>query len=223
MYREGTMLETDLYQPVKSFFESQGYTVKAEINDIDILAIKEDITIAIELKVKISLKLIYQVIERQKLVDNVFLAIPKDSYKSHRNSIKHFQLLLKRLNLGLILIDEKRVDVVFEPNHYDLNKSKSLNRRRKEKLLNTFNNLRSDPNKGGSKGKRMTIYKQNAIKIASFLAGNPGLSPKEIIKETGVLNTQSILQKNFYGWFQKSSYASYLLTQKGFEEYKKFV
>jgi hypothetical protein len=66
------MLETDLYQPVKSFFESQGYIVKAEINDIDILAIKEDITIAIELKVKISLKLIYQVIERQKLVDNVF-------------------------------------------------------------------------------------------------------------------------------------------------------
>jgi hypothetical protein len=217
------MLETDLYQPVKSFFESQGYTVKAEINDIDILAIKEDITIAIELKVKISLKLIYQVIERQKLVDNVFLAIPKDSYKSHQNSIKHFQLLLKRLNLGLILIDEKRVEVVFEPNHYDLNKSKSLNKRRKEKLLNTFNNLNSDPNKGGSKGKRMTVYKQNAIKIASLLAVKPGLSPKEIINETGVLNTQSILQKNFYGWFQKSSYASYLLTEKGMAEYKKYM
>jgi hypothetical protein len=217
------MLETDLYQPVKSFFESQGYTVKAEINDIDILAIKEDITIAIELKVKISLKLIYQVIERQKLVDNVFLAIPKDSYKSHRNSIKHFQLLLKRLNLGLILIDKEKVEVVFEPNHYDLNKSKSLNKRRKEKLLNTFNNLFSDSNKGGSKGKRMTVYKQNAIKIASLLAEKPGLSPKEIINETGVLNTQSILQKNFYGWFQKSSYASYLLTKKGLDEYKKFV
>ena len=217
------MLETDLYQPVKSFFESQGYTVKAEINDIDILAIKEDITIAIELKVKISLKLIYQVIERQKLVDNVFLAIPKDSYKSHQNSIKHFQLLLKRLNLGLILIDKKKVEVVFEPNHYDLNKSKSLNKRRKEKLLNTFNNLFSDPNKGGSKGKRMTVYKQNAIKIASLLAEKPGLSPKEIINETGVLNTQSILQKNFYGWFQKSSYASYLLTEKGIAEYKNYM
>lgn len=217
------MLETDLYQPVKSFFESQGYTVKAEINDIDILAIKEDITIAIELKVKISLKLIYQVIERQKLVDNVFLAIPKDSYKSHQNSIKHFQLLLKRLNLGLILIDKKKVEVVFEPNHYDLNKSKSLNKRKKEKLLNTFNNLFSDPNKGGSKGKRMTVYKQNAIKIASLLAEKPGLSPKEIINETGVLNTQSILQKNFYGWFQKNSYASYLLTEKGIAEYKKYM
>jgi hypothetical protein len=217
------MLETDLYQPVKSFFESQGYTVKAEINDIDILAIKEDITIAIELKVKISLKLIYQVIERQKLVDNVFLAIPKDSYKSHQNSIKHFQLLLKRLNLGLILIDKKKVEVVFEPNHYDLNKSKSLNKRKKEKLLNTFNNLFSDPNKGGSKGKRMTVYKQNAIKIASLLAEKPCLSPKEIINETGVLNTQSILQKNFYGWFQKSSYASYLLTEKGMAEYKKYM
>lgn len=104
-----------------------------------------------------------------------------------------------------------------------MNKSKSLNKRRKEKLLNTFNNLRSDPNKGGSKGKRMTVYKQNAIKIASLLAVKPGLSPKEIINETGVLNTQSILQKNFYGWFQKSSYASYLLTEKGLADYKKFV
>ncbi|PKK94747.1 MAG: hypothetical protein CVV60_04880 [Tenericutes bacterium HGW-Tenericutes-5] len=216
------MLETDLYQPVKSFFENQGYTVKAEINDIDILAIKEDITIAIELKVKISLKLIYQVIERQKLVDNVFLAIPKNSYKSHRSSVKHFHLLLKRLNLGLLVIDENRVEIVFEPNHYDFNKSKSLNKRRKEKLLNTFNNLNSDPNKGGSRGKRMTVYKQNVIKIACLLADKPGLSPKDIIEETGVLNTQSILQKNFYGWFQKSSYARYLLTQKGLEEYKKY-
>ena len=84
------MLETELYEPVKSFFESQGYIVKAEINDIDILALKDDLSIAIELKVKISLKHIYQAIERQKLVDNVFLAIPKSTYKSNKASIRHF-------------------------------------------------------------------------------------------------------------------------------------
>jgi len=216
------MLETELYEPVKSFFESQGYIVKAEINDIDILALKDDFTIAIELKVKISLKHIYQAIERQKLVDNVFLAIPKATYKSHKVSIRHFHLLLKRLSLGLIIVDGNKTEVIFEPNYYDLNKSKSLNKRRKNRLLEDFNNLKKDANTGGSKGKRMTIYKQDAIKIANFLAVNPGSSPKDIKLATDVEKTASILQKNFYGWFKKDGYASYLLTEKGLIQTKSF-
>lgn len=216
------MLETELYEPVKSFFESQGYIVKAEINDIDILALKDDFTIAIELKVKISLKHIYQAIERQKLVDNVFLAIPKATYKSHKVSIRHFHLLLKRLSLGLIIFDGDKVEVLFEPNYYDLDKSKSLNKRRKNKLLEDFNNLKKDANTGGSKGQRMAIYKQEAIKIAKFLAVNPGSSPKDIKLATDVEKTASILQKNFYGWFKKDDYASYLLTEKGLIQTKSF-
>lgn len=217
------MLETELYEPVKSFFESQGYIVKAEINDIDVLALKEEVMIAIELKVKISLKHIYQAIERQKIVDNVFLAIPKTTYKSHKTSIKHFNLLLKRLSLGLIIVDGYKIEVMFEPNYYDLDKSKSLNKRRKNNLLENFNNLRKDSNTGGSKGKRMTIYKQNAIEIAKFLAVNPGSSPKVIKQATGVEKTASILQKNFYDWFDKGGYASYFLTKKGLTEYKRFA
>ena len=35
------MKETDLYHPIKRFFEESGYEVKAEITDCDIVAIKE--------------------------------------------------------------------------------------------------------------------------------------------------------------------------------------
>jgi len=34
------MKETDLYEPVKVFLEKQGYEVKAEITDCDLVAIR---------------------------------------------------------------------------------------------------------------------------------------------------------------------------------------
>ena len=54
------MKETNLYQPVKSYLEDSGFVVKAEINQADIVAVKGDYIIIVELKLSISLKLIYQ-------------------------------------------------------------------------------------------------------------------------------------------------------------------
>jgi len=34
------MLETDLYPPVKAFLEGQGYDVKGEVQDCDVVAIR---------------------------------------------------------------------------------------------------------------------------------------------------------------------------------------
>ena len=36
------MLESDLYPPVKAYLEAQGYAVKAEIGDCDLLARRAD-------------------------------------------------------------------------------------------------------------------------------------------------------------------------------------
>ena len=72
------MQETDLYQPVKDFFEAEGYEVKAEINGCDVVAIKDDApTVIVELKTTFSLELVLQGIDRQKLSDDVYLAVPK--------------------------------------------------------------------------------------------------------------------------------------------------
>ena len=45
------MKETDLYNPIKVFFEAKGYEVKAEVTDCDVVALKKDEEpIIIELK-----------------------------------------------------------------------------------------------------------------------------------------------------------------------------
>ena len=69
--------ETDLYPPVKYFLEGQGYEVKAEIADNDVVAIRGDEPpVVVELKTAFTLALVFQGIGRQKLTDQVYLAIP---------------------------------------------------------------------------------------------------------------------------------------------------
>ena len=55
--------ETDLYSPIKSYWETRGYTVKSEIASADVVAIKagQD-AIVTELKLGFSLALLYQAI-----------------------------------------------------------------------------------------------------------------------------------------------------------------
>ena len=69
--------ETDLYEPVRSFLEEEGYQVQAEVKGCDIAAVKEGQMVIVELKKAFNLKLVYQGLERQSLTDQVFLAIPR--------------------------------------------------------------------------------------------------------------------------------------------------
>ena len=209
------MLETELYLPIKTYLEKRGYTVKGEIGVIDVLAVKADSTVAVELKVNITLKLIYQAIDRQKLADDVYIAVPIAAIKTHRNNLKKFLLLLKRLSIGLMVVNKDKVEILLDPVDYNLNLSKSRSKRKRAKLISDFNNLESNTNQGGSKGKKMTVYRENAIKIARSLNDNPGLSPKKIKELTLVENTYSILQKNYYNWFMKKERGSYQLSEEG--------
>ncbi|MDO4531633.1 MAG: hypothetical protein Q4C06_06590, partial [Bacillota bacterium] len=69
--------ETDLYAPIRSFLEEEGYQVQAEVKDCDIAAIKDGQLIIVELKKAFNLKLVYQGLERQSLTEQVFVAIPR--------------------------------------------------------------------------------------------------------------------------------------------------
>ena len=70
------MPETDLYMPVKTLFENMGYSVKAEVLDADVLAVKDGETVAIELKLSLNLDVIVQAALRQKVADKVYIAVP---------------------------------------------------------------------------------------------------------------------------------------------------
>ncbi len=209
------MLETELYEPVKKYLELNGYTVKGEIGNIDVYAVKDTMTIAVELKVNITLKLIYQAIDRQKLADDVYIAVPSLAIKSHRKDLKKFLLLLKRLSIGLMVVKKDNVEVLLDPVDYNLDLSKTRSKKKRIKLITDFINLESNENQGGSRGKRMTVYREKVIKIAKLLNDNPGLSPKKIKEATMIENTYSILQKNYYNWFMKKERGSYQLSIEG--------
>ncbi|MCB1449780.1 MAG: hypothetical protein KDJ67_06635, partial [Nitratireductor sp.] len=73
-----SLRETDLYEPVKALLERQGYDVKAEVGAADIMAIRgEEPPVIVELKTGFSLALVHQAIERLKITDAVYVAIPE--------------------------------------------------------------------------------------------------------------------------------------------------
>ncbi len=209
------MKETELYAPIKYFLESLGYTVKGEVGAIDVFAMKKEESIAVELKNQITLKLIYQAIDRQKIADDVYIAIPKLALKSHQTNYRSFILLLRRLGIGLMVIQNDMVNIVIDPSQYDLELSKKRNKKKHINLINEFKNRNNDSNIGGSKGKRLTVYREKAIIVAKVLFEGEIMSPKQIKDMTGIIETSSIMQKNYYNWFNRVSHGRYELTENG--------
>ncbi len=211
------MEEKELYLPVKQLLESKGYHVKAEVKDIDVFGVKEHHTIAVELKTQVSLKLIYQAIERQKLCDKVYIALPKSAFKSHQANIRQFVYLLKRLDIGLIKVSDDQAILFMESDGFDIMRSKKQSTRKKKAVLKEFSLRESDENVGGMKGKKMTHYREKVLKIAQYLYEFKEKSPKEIKAFTGVMDTPTILQKNYYLWFKKVDRGIYTLSLMGIQ------
>ena len=68
----------------------------------------------------------------------------------------------------------------------------------------------------------MTAYKQNALRIVNGLE-NRSKSISELRKTTGVHNTASILQRNFYGWFSRVDRGVYELSSTGIQSSKEYA
>ena len=72
--------ETDLYAPIKRLLEEQGYTVRAEVDRCDLVAVRGgEPPVIVELKRRFALSLLYQGIERQRVTDAVYLAVAAPS------------------------------------------------------------------------------------------------------------------------------------------------
>ena len=77
--------ETDLYGPVKGFLEGQGFVVKGEVADADVVACRgDDPPVIVELKLRFSLSLFHQAVTRLKVTDLVYLAVPRPTGRSAR-------------------------------------------------------------------------------------------------------------------------------------------
>lgn len=214
------MKESDLYPHVKSFLVDQGYDVKAEIADCDVMAVKDSTVIIVEMKTNLNLALLGQAAERQLLFDIVYIAVPKPDYKKRFTAqYKRTIRLVKRLNLGLMYVDVKGEGVCIEefpPKIFIQGISKRRKLKLRERAIKEFEGLSGDYNIGGTnKIKRMTAYKEAALAAAMYL-DKFGQSKASDLKDFGCAgNVRDIMYKNFYGWFEMKGKGVYDITEEG--------
>ncbi len=216
------MLEKDMFESLKKHLVKYGFKVKAEVLNTDITAIKDDEVIIVEMKKTLNTRLIYQGCKRQRICDYVYLAIVQPTSKVLISSqFKEKIHIIRRLQLGLIFVDVENDRVVthLDPKTFAFRQSKIKRR----KLLKEFEQRVTSFNTGGvTKTKIITAYREKAIKIAYYLSKEP-MKVKDIKVLTKDDKIASILQKNYYGWFERIERGIYALTEVGHEDLKKYA
>ncbi len=211
--------ETDLYQPVKSFLEGQGYAVKGEIGAVDVVAVRgEEEPVLVELKLGFSLALVHQGLARQKVSDLVYLAIPKPP---KAKALKDNTRLCRQLGLGLLTVRLRDgfVEPLADPGPFTPRKSP----KRKARLLREFARREGDPNKGGaSRVGIITSYRQDALKCAGYLQAQGPSKGAEVAKGTEVPTATRIMAADHYGWFERVERGVYGLTSSGVDGLKNY-
>jgi hypothetical protein len=207
------MKETQLFIPVKILFESLGFEVEAEIEHIDMVAKKENRYIAIELKKELNVQVIAQVLKRQTLTDEAYIATFKPTKKVMYSKIyKDKLLILKRLGIGLITVDTSAT--IIKESEVVLPRK---NKKKRKRLIETYEQLNKENVGGSHRVKRMTLYRKQAMNIAQCIGRNPKKAT-QIRKETGIDKSYSILYKNYYGWFEALGKGMYQLSDLGLKD-----
>nr|WP_026073964.1 DUF2161 family putative PD-(D/E)XK-type phosphodiesterase [Acetivibrio cellulolyticus] len=219
--KKGTLYEEDLYAPIRDYLTGEGYTVKGEVKHCDVMAVKYDEMLVVEMKKTLNLDVILQAAIRQRLTDRVYIAVPKKGKLMFTKRWKNICYLLRRLELGLFLVSFKGdiafVEEVITPQPFNRNVSIKRSNRKKRDVLNEFSKRHGDYNTGGCTGKKLvTAYREEAIHIGALISKYGDLSPKSL-KKLGADKdkTSKILQDNHYGWFDRVARGVYALTDKG--------
>ncbi|WP_299425780.1 DUF2161 family putative PD-(D/E)XK-type phosphodiesterase [uncultured Shimia sp.] len=208
------MAETDLYAPVKAWLEARGFEVKAEVGAADVVAMKDgEDPVIIELKTSFSLVLLQQAVARQAVTDAVYVAVPRWKGRTGWKAFSGNIGLCKRLGLGVLSVrlKDSAVEVHCDPAPFQPRKSKV----RKARLLKAFSRLEGDPNTGGMRGEKVTVYRQDAEKCAVFLNENGASRGRDVVKGTGVEKATTMMRDNHYGWFEKVDKGVYMLSEAG--------
>jgi hypothetical protein len=226
------ILEVDLFKPVSEFLIEQGYTVRSEVKDCDITALKEEELVIVELKRNLSVDLLAQAVKRQKSADIVYMAVPKPKKLTSNSKWKDIIHLVRRLELGLILVSFKGkkgiVEIAVHPTPFDREASRRSNKKKREGIIKEAKSRYIDANVGGStRTKIVTAYKENAIFVACCLEKYGPMSPKQLkVSGTDKKQTYSVLRGNHYGWFEKIEKGIYSITDAGKDallEHKQFT
>jgi hypothetical protein len=204
------MRESDLYPPVKRFLEAQGYAVKGEIRECDVVAVRgDDPPVIVELKTGFSLQLVLQGVDRQAVTDAVYLAFPPPKRRQHGDIMK----LCRRLGIGVLLVTGEHVEAALDPAPYQPRRIA----KRKAMLLKEFAHRVGDTTPGGSTSRRprMTAYRQDALRCAVYIRSEGQAKVAAIRSGAGVTRAGTMLLADVYGWFIRVDRGLYSLSPKG--------
>jgi hypothetical protein len=207
--RRTAIAETSLYEPVRDWLAAAGYTVRAEVRHCDVVAVRDGELVAIELKTALGLELLMQAARRQRYADSVYVAVPRPAKRKRWRDTLH---LLRRLELGLILVADSGVQIALHPVPYRRQRRSGERRA----VLTELAGRSGDYNRGGStRATLVTAYRESALRIACALAEAGPSSPRRLRALGTCESTQSILYSNFYGWFERIAQGTYALSGSG--------
>jgi hypothetical protein len=210
-----TPRESDLYAPVKSHLEALGYTVRAEVGKCDVVGVRNETMVAVELKLTFGLPVLYQALRRLPAVDLVYVAVAVPEGRRARANwdaqAQDATRLSRMLGLGLLSIRNGKVVVHADPAPYQPRKSQ----KNRARLLSEFERRSGDHNLGGTnKRPRMTAYREDALACARVLAA--GAMKAAAVRDASVTpKASAILHANVYGWFEKIARGTYQITPAG--------
>lgn len=207
--------ETDLYPPIKTFLEGQGYVVKSEVGAVDVMAVRGgEPPLVVELKLGFSLSLFHQCVARQSLTEEVYLAVPRQPGKRFAKAVKDNLKLARRLGLGLITVrpSDGLVQVHCDPGPFQ----PRIVKVRQGQLLREFARRLGDPNDGGQTRRGLvTAYRQDALKLALYVFEAGASKGSDVARETGVPKATRMMADDHYGWFERVDTGVYGLTAAG--------
>ncbi len=205
--------ETQLFEPVRRLLEKNGYTVKAEVMDCDIAAFKDNELLVVEMKRQFNLKVVYQAMERRSLTDKVYIAVPRPKRYSDKNT-RMMLKMLKELGIGLIAVGVEGAPIaefIAEPD-----KTKSINYRKKKRLVKEAEGRNMDINIGGSTQRRIiTAYTEASVLALCHMEIYDTLNTAQLKKLGYPDKVRNAFNTNAYGWFEKVGRATYAMSEKG--------
>lgn len=208
--------ETELYGPVKALLEELGFTVKGEVNGCDLVAVRGDDLVVVELKRTFNLDLVLQGVERLRLTEAVYLAVEEPGRTRGSRRWSQVKALCRRLGVGLITVglgsSGASATVLLDP---EPGRPRAA-RQQRMRLLREFHSRSGDRNTGGSTRRPLvTAYREDALRLAAFLRSSGPAQVRVIRSETGVQRAGAILQDDHYHWFERVSRGVYRLSSNG--------
>ena len=215
------MTEAALYAPVARFWTERGFTVQAEVKDCDVLAMRGEEMVVVGLKTSFQLKLVYQIVERQKFCPLVYAAIPRPAAGAKGASYRHMTALLQRLGAGLLLVALDSPVPFAEMAFAAVPSDQKLAPGRKKAVRKEVDGRSGSWNTGGvTRKKLLTAYREKALELLCLTEAAGQIQLADLTKLGYDKKVQSIFGKNYYGWFERCGRGCYLVSPQGKEALK---